>query len=151
MTIPTEVTQLTGIRPEDLAGAPDLYRALTTLWYFAVDTTWIAHNAPFDFSFIAKFYKNSDGFVCTRALARLMEPYESATLAAVCTRHGIGLTGHHRAMNDAAATVQVFAKLRQKADAAGSEYRNIVIDSEERPLKYVPPGAIVRRLTKGAV
>ncbi|MHA7962837.1 3'-5' exonuclease [Paenibacillus sp. CAU 1782] len=147
-TIPDEVAQLTGIRPEDLVDAPNIFRVLTALWYFAVGTTWVAHNAPFDFSFIAKVYMNPANFVCTRALASLTEPAESASLAAVCSRHGIALTGHHRAMNDAAATVQVFAKLRKIAEGAGIEYRNVVIDSDERPLRYVPHGAIVRRLTK---
>lgn len=146
--IPPEITELTGIRTEDLRGAPDMYVALTAFWYFARGSVWVAQNAPFDFSFIAKVYNSSDQFACTRAMARLVDPDESASLKDVCPRYGIELNGHHRAMNDVEATLQVYAKLREKADINGISYRNVVIDSGERPLKYVPPGAIVRTVKK---
>lgn len=149
--IPPFITELTGITTDDLAGAPSLPSALVAFWFFTRDTTWVAHNAPFDFGFIAKFHKNNERFVCTRALSKLVEPDESASLKDVCARHGIELSGHHRAINDAAATVKVLAKLRGMAEARGIKYRNIVIDSEERPLTYIPENAIVRKITKGAV
>lgn len=145
--ISQEITQLTGIRSEDLRGAPNFYRAYHSLRNFAYGTTVIAHNAPFDLSFL-DFPEISMGFVCTRALSRLVDPDDSARLADCCARYGIDLTGHHRAMNDVEATLQLYAILRQKAEAAGIEYRNVVIDSEERPLKYVPTGAIVKRIER---
>lgn len=154
--VPKPIIELTGIRTEDLDGAMPLIHALPAFYHFAAGTTWVAHNAPFDFAFIAnafiaKMYLNSERFVCTRALAKLVEPEESASLAAVCERHGINLNGHHRAMNDVEATVKVFAKLRETAEINGISYRNVVIDSEERPLSFIPHNAIVRRITKGAV
>jgi len=145
VTISEEITELTGIRLEDLAGAPEHFSALLALWDIAAKTTIVAHNAPFDLAFISRAFSPRE-FVCTRALAKLTEPTESARLAPVCSRHGIELTGHHRAMNDAAATVQVFAKLRELAEAAGIAYRNVVIDSAERPLTFVPRGAIVKAI-----
>lgn len=147
--ISPEITQLTGIRAEDLRGAPNFYRAYHSLRHFAYGTTIVAHNAPFDLSFL-DFPAISGGFVCTRALSRLVDPDESARLADCCARYGIDLTRHHRAMNDAEATLQLYAILRQKAEAAEIEYRNVVIDSEERPLKYVPPGAIVKKTEEAA-
>ena len=144
--VPPFITDLTGIRTEDLAGAPSLYSALSAFWFFASGTTWIAHNAPFDFGFVAKVYQNSRNFVCTRALAKLTDLGESASLKDVCSRHSIELTGHHRAINDAAATLQAYAKLRQEAEAEGISYRNVVIDSEERPLTFVPDYAKVVRV-----
>lgn len=148
--IPEMITELTGIRAEDLRGAPSLHNAHTALRRFFGNSTVIAHNAPFDLSFLeyplSAFFPH--GFVCTRALSRLVDPDESARLADCCARYGINLTGHHRAMNDVEATLQLYAKLREKAEINGISYRNVVIDSEERPLKYVPPGAIVRRIER---
>lgn len=147
VVIPPEITELTGIRTEDLRGAPRKTTALVALHTFAFGTSVIAHNAPFDLSFLNP-YVDAPHFVCTRALARLVDPDESASLKDVCPRYGIELNGHHRAMNDVEATLQVYAKLREKADINGISYRNVVIDSDERPLKYVPPGAIVRTIKK---
>ncbi|RCX22909.1 DNA polymerase-3 subunit epsilon [Fontibacillus phaseoli] len=147
--IPEMITELTGIRAEDSHGAPNFYRAYNSLRHFAYGTTIIAHNAPFDLSFL-DFPAISRGFVCTRALSRLVDPDESARLADCCARYGIVLRQHHRAMNDVEATLHLYAKLREKAEINGISYRNVVIDSEERPLKYVPPGAIVRKITKEA-
>lgn len=145
--ISREITELTGIRAEDLRGAPNFYHAYISLFDFAFGTTIIAHNAPFDLAFLG-FPAVSGGFVCTRALSRLVDPDESARLADCCARYGIDLTGHHRAMNDVDATLQLYAKLREKAEVNGISYRNVVIDSEERPLKYVPPGATVKRIER---
>ncbi|WP_342439297.1 3'-5' exonuclease [Paenibacillus sp. FSL L8-0436] len=155
VVIPPEITELTRISADDLHGAPTLERALTALWYFARHSYIIAHNAPFDLAFVIRIFSTigySGEFVCTRALSRLVDPEESARLADVCARYGVPLNGHHRAMNDVDATLHVYAILREKAEINGITYRNVVIDSEERPLKYVPPGAIVRTIkrTEGA-
>lgn len=144
--VPPEITELTRIRTEDLRGAPDQSAASLSLEFFAGDSTVIAHNAPFDLSFLVAFYP--ENFACTRAMSRLVDPDEGASLKDVCPRYGIELNGHHRAMNDAEATLQAYAKLREKAEVNGISYRNVVIDSDERPLKYVPPGAIVRTIKK---
>lgn len=149
--IPEFITELTGIRADDLRGAPAHYYAIPALRRFAVHSTVIAHNAPFDLSFLRHAFEYADlKFACTRAMSRLVDPTESAKLADVCVRYGVSLNGHHRAMNDVEATLQVYAKLREKAEVNGITYRNVVIDSDERPLKYTPPGAIVRTITKGA-
>ncbi|MNW58447.1 hypothetical protein D3C74_363140 [compost metagenome] len=63
-------------------------------------------------------------------------------------RYGIALNGHHRAMNDVEATLQLYAILREKAEINGISYRNVVVDSAERPLTYTPPGAIVKRIER---
>ncbi|MEK4360859.1 3'-5' exonuclease [Paenibacillus sp. FSL M7-1455] len=148
VVVPPEISELTGIRTEDLRGAPSMYVALTALWHFARGSVWVAHNAPFDFSFIAKVYNNNDQFACTRAMARLVDPDESASLKDVCPRYGIELSGQHRAMNDVEATLRLYAKLREKAEINGISYQNVVVDSDERPLKYVPQGAIIRTIKK---
>lgn len=147
VTIPPEITELTGISAEDLRGAPSDASVVNALYMFAMNTTVIAHNAPFDLAFV-DFDMWPQQFARTRAMSRLVDPDESAKLADVCARYGVDLNGHHRAMNDVEATLQVYAILRDKAEINGITYRNVVIDSEERPLKYTPPGAIVRTIKK---
>lgn len=144
--IPEFITELTGIKTEDLRRASDETDARLSLEFFIGESTVITHNAPFDLSFLCTL--NPDNFVCTRALSRLVDPDESAKLAGVCERYGIDLSGHHRAMNDVEATLKLYAILREKAEVNGISYRNVVIDSEERPLKYTPPGAIVKRIER---
>lgn len=147
MEIPEKITELTGIKTEDLRGAPNdgaIYAALRNLTY---GSTIIAHNAPFDLSFL-DFSSLAPGFACTRAMSRLIDPDENASLAPTCERYGIALNGHHRAMNDVEATLQLYAVLKEKAEVNGITYRNVVVDSPERPLTYTPPGAIVRTITK---
>jgi len=143
------ITELTGIKTEALTGAPIEYHALSALRAFAALTTIVAHNIPFDLSFLSHAV-DAEHFICTRALSRLVEPSESAKLADVCARHHIELNGHHRAMNDAEATVKVLVKLREIAEINGITYRNVVIDSKERPLTFIPRFAIVRTITKEA-
>lgn len=147
--IPPKITELTGIKTEDLRGAPPLISALISLDWFAGNTI-VAHNAPFDMSFIARAQTDfdTDNFACTRAMSRLIDPAENASLAPTCERYGIALTGHHRAMNDVEATLQLYAILREKAEVNGITYRNVVVDSAERPLTYTPPGAIVRTIER---
>ncbi|MFW5434308.1 PolC-type DNA polymerase III [Paenibacillus apiarius] len=147
--VPPEITELTGIKTEDLEGAPVEWDALLALEAFSYGTTVVAHNAPFDLAFASRIFSPTN-FVCTRALSRLVGPQESASLKYVCERRGIDLNGHHRAMNDVEATVKVFVKLREVAEVNGISYRNVVIDSDERPLRYVPQYAIVRTIKKEA-
>ncbi|WP_188069009.1 PolC-type DNA polymerase III [Brevibacillus brevis] len=142
--LPAFISELTGIAPEDLSHGIHPFDAVATLDYFAgPHSVIVAHNAPFDFSFLAINELSAESFVCTRALAKLVEPTESASLASVCARHGIDLTGHHRAMNDVLATIEVFRKLAPIAEARGIEYRNVVVNSPERPLTFVPYNATV--------
>jgi ATP-dependent DNA helicase DinG len=51
--IPALISELTGISDADVAGAPDAARAVKQLIEFVGDCAVIAHNAPFDHSFIA--------------------------------------------------------------------------------------------------
>lgn len=151
--ISPEIEEMTGIHADDLLGGMPFWSAAEALREFAGITTVVAHNAPFDLSFLEPRGFLQVNLVCTRALSRLVDPDESARLADCCARYGIDLTGHHRAMNDVMATLQLYAKLREKAEINGIRYRNIVIDSEDRPLTYRPPGASVvtiERTRRGA-
>ncbi|MDT2287292.1 3'-5' exonuclease [Paenibacillus larvae] len=123
--------------------------AIMLLSCFMSGTIVVAHHAPFDLAFLARYQFEPDSFVCTRALSKLVESDESASLASVAERRGIELTGHHRAMNDVEATVKVFQQMKAEADALGIKYYNVLINDEERPLTYIPKLAKVIDKTKG--
>ncbi|QHZ58628.1 3'-5' exonuclease [Brevibacillus sp. NSP2.1] len=141
--LPELITDLTGIIKEDLHD--DLWGdwSVIPLAWFIGESTAVAHNAPFDLAFLHAHNIHPESFVCTRALAKLVEPTELPSLKDVCARHGVDLTGHHRAMNDVLATIEVFRKLAPIAEARGIEYRNVVVNSPERPLTFVPYNAKV--------
>jgi DNA polymerase III subunit epsilon len=134
--LPPFITELTGIKEIDLLGGMEYRAAMEMLRQFIGNDIVVAHHAPFELSFLAANGINAPLFACTRVMSRLAEPNEKANLKHVCERHGIALEGHHRAMNDVEATVEVFKIMRNKL---GHPCLNTVIDSEERPLDYVPP------------
>ncbi|MEV2320360.1 3'-5' exonuclease [Paenibacillus larvae] len=146
-----EIVNLTGINESMMRGGVPEPLAIMLLSCFMSGTIVVAHHAPFDLAFLARYQFEPDSFVCTRALSKLVEPNESASLAAVAERRGIELTGHHRAMNDVEAAVKIFQQLKAEADALGIKYYNVLINDEERPLTYIPKLAKVIDKTKGEI
>ncbi|MED3230355.1 DNA polymerase III subunit epsilon [Bacillus velezensis] len=142
--LPEFITKLTGITAADLEGAPTEAEALEKLNEFIGDSIVVAQNAPFDLSFISRGGIEPERFYCTRAMARFVEPELSASLKDVANRNGISLEGHHRALNDVEATIKVF---RIYLPHVGRHaFENIVQDSADRPLKFKPKNAIVRKV-----
>jgi DNA polymerase III subunit epsilon len=137
--LPEFITKLTGITANDLEGAPCELDALFSLSEFIGDSVVVAQNAPFDLSFIGRGGIYPKDFLCTRTLVRFLEPELSPSLKDVCKRRGISLDGHHRALNDVEATIEVLKKYRN--ESAPYDLINVVIDAPDRPLKLVPKGA----------
>ena len=145
-TVSDFITELTGIKESDLEGAyPEQFVAIM-FGLFSINSTVVIQNAPFDLSFLSKYGIAPDFFLCTRAMATLAEPTESASLKNVAQRWGIEYKGHHRAINDCIMTVEILKKGMQKLEEKGikrKEYQNLVIASEERPLIFTPNHARV--------
>ncbi|AZU61035.1 3'-5' exonuclease [Neobacillus mesonae] len=141
--LPEFITKLTGITVQDLEGAPTEQEALAKLSEFIGDSIVVAQNAPFDLSFISRGDIYPKQFICTRALVRYVEPELSASLKDVCKRRGIELNGHHRALNDVEATIDVLKHYIYEIDES-FDLMNAVMDEPSRPLKFVPKGAYVR-------
>jgi DNA polymerase III subunit epsilon len=141
--LPQFITGLTGITEEDLEthGIPERH-AMKQLKEFIGDSIVIAQFASFDLSFLSKVLK-PEKFICTRSMARLLRPEEYASLSNLITIYGIENLDPHRAYADVEATLQVFKLQKAECDEKGIEYMNVLIDSNERPLKYVPENAIV--------
>ncbi|MDF9638845.1 3'-5' exonuclease [Bacillus cereus] len=131
------ITNLTGITPKDLKNAMLEGEALDTLKRFIGDSIVVAQFASFDLSFLSKVLKPKQ-YICTRSLSRLINPTEKAGLADLVKRYDVTLDGHHRAMNDVDATIEVFKIMKAEADEKEIEYMNVIVDSKERPLMYLP-------------
>ncbi|MDY4203079.1 MAG: PolC-type DNA polymerase III [Schaedlerella sp.] len=115
--IPFEITQLTGITDEMVMDAPNIEAILPEFLAFADGAVLVAHNAGFDVGFIEQNCRYQDiephfVYVDTVALSRIMLPtLAKYKLNNVAKALGISLENHHRAVDDAGATAEIFVKL----------------------------------------
>ncbi len=119
--IPFEITKLTGIDDDMVKDAPFIDEVLPKFIEFFADDVLVAHNASFDVGFIRKAAENLDlehienTVIDTVELAKSILPKLSKyRLNVVCEAMGVELKGHHRAVNDASATAEVFKKFIEK-------------------------------------
>ncbi len=114
--IPYEIEQLTGIQDEMVLDAKTIEEVLPEFMEFCGDAILVAHNADFDMSFIRhnlKLQKLDRTFtvIDTVMLARILLPglgrYKLDTVAKAL---GISLLHHHRAVDDAECTAEIFLK-----------------------------------------
>ncbi|MFR4565243.1 PolC-type DNA polymerase III, partial [Anaerotignum sp.] len=115
--ISAEITKLTGITDDMVKDAPTIENVLPEFLKFCEDTVLVAHNASFDTGFIriaaerAGLGELHHTIVDTLELARALLPeLNKHKLDIVCEHLGVTLNGHHRAVNDAEATAEVFIK-----------------------------------------
>jgi DNA polymerase-3 subunit alpha (Gram-positive type) len=116
--VPQKITELTGITDEMLAGAPDVVTAMTAFLEFAGAAGLVAHNASFDLGFLRAAARRSGRddwqptVVDTLSLARAILPDRGHhKLDQLVSEFGVALDHHHRAVDDARATGQVFRHL----------------------------------------
>ena len=85
----------------------------------------VAHNAGFDMSFIKKNYEDlgidrEDTIVDTVGMARFLLPQLNRfKLDTVAKAVGVSLENHHRAVDDAECTAQIFVKFIKMCERAG--------------------------------
>jgi len=115
--ISAEITKLTGITDDMVKDAPTIENVLPEFLKFCEDTVLVAHNASFDTGFIriaaerAGLGELHHTIVDTLELARALLPeLNKHKLDIVCEHLGVTLNEHHRAVNDAEATAEVFIK-----------------------------------------
>ena len=115
--IPYEIEKLTGISDDMVMEALTVEEVLPKFLDFAKDCVLVAHNASFDMSFIqenARRQEKSADFTCvdTLGLSRALLPSQAKhTLDAVAKTLKVSLENHHRAVDDAEATAEIFIKL----------------------------------------
>ncbi len=115
--LPEEVARLTGIRDEDLIGAPDLAEVLSRLAAFVGDAWLVGHNVRFDLAFLA-----ASGFVSTaRSLdtaelaSCLLPTTASYALQQLVTSLELPAARPHRAYDDARAAALLCCALAVRA------------------------------------
>ena len=110
------ITRLTGIRDEDLAGAPPADVALARLADFLGDTPVVGHNVGFDLAFLERAGLPPRERLDTVELASILMPtaptYALQSLAAAAA---ITPDAAHRALDDALTCAAVLADLARKA------------------------------------
>ena len=114
--IPFEITNLTSITDEMVMESPKIDVILPEFLEFVGDASLVAHNASFDVGFIEQNCKNLGlphkyTYLDTVALARVLLPtLAKYKLNIVAKALGISLENHHRAVDDAGATAEIFVK-----------------------------------------
>ena len=113
-----EIIKLTNITDDMLKDAPTIDKVLPQFLKFCGNGVLVAHNAGFDVGFIrnnaeALHMSSVDNTVLdTVELSRTLLPeLKKHKLDIVAEHLGVSLEGHHRAVNDAEATAEIFIKL----------------------------------------
>ncbi len=112
--IPFEIEKLTGISDNMVIGERTIEEVLPEFLEFCVGCVPVAHNANFDMGFILENcrrlgYPHNFTYVDTLGLARVLLPDQAKhTLDAVAKTLGISLENHHRAVDDAECTAEIF-------------------------------------------
>jgi ATP-dependent DNA helicase DinG len=138
--LPLQVQRLTGITPDDLAGAPSFTAAYEQLLAFAGDAVVVGQNVAFDLAMLGS------------AAARCGAPpppsrsfdtlQASLLLLPEADRHGLGALGAlldlgetpHRALADVRATAGLLAELRERAAELSETERRLLHAAAWQPL-----------------
>ena len=135
--IPFEIEKLTGITDSMVLDAEDITAVLPKFLEFCSDAVLVAHNASFDVNFITKNAERmgiaiEPTVLDTVTLARQLLPnlgrYKLDTVAKAL---GISLANHHRAVDDAGATAEIFAAFVEMLRKMGIEDLNQLNDSSQ--------------------
>lgn len=117
MPIPQKITQLTGITDAMVKDAPSQSEAVSAFLEFAGENVLVAHNAPFDTSFIRKAcedmgreynYTSIDTVAISRAI---LTDIKNCKLDTVAKYLRLGDFNHHRATDDAEILAKIFISL----------------------------------------
>ncbi len=125
--IPFAIEKLTGINDNMVVSAPMIGEILPQFLTFTGEAVLVAHNANFDMSFIMENAKRLGlekefTYVDTLGIARVLLPNQNKhTLDAVAKTLGVSLENHHRAVDDAEATAEIFIKFIPMLQKEGIE------------------------------
>lgn len=115
--IPYQITQLTGINDQMVAGAPRFFEIAKEIVELTEGTVIVGHNVNFDYSFLKAEFK-SLGYdfqrktLDTVRLARKLIPgLPGYSLGKLCNALNISHESRHRAYGDARATAKLFELL----------------------------------------
>lgn len=115
--IPANIVHLTGIKPEEVVGAPGINQVLAAVSTFVGSAPVIAHNAAFDLGFLRPHGILQNNLrLDTYELASVLLPRAAGYgLASLSVQHGITHQRKHRALDDARAAALLYWALWNKA------------------------------------
>ncbi len=119
MEIPYKIQELTGITNEMVKKEPTIKDILPRFLEFVGDAYLVAHNAEFDMGFIKENAQRlslsfHNGSIDTIALAKVLLPrLKRYKLNIVAKELNVSLENHHRAVDDAQATAEIYIKFLQ--------------------------------------
>ena len=123
--IPFRIEKLTSITDDMVVGAETIEKILPEFLTFCEGCMLVAHNAEFDMSFIKENcdrqgIEHDFTYIDTVGISRVMLPTQAKhTLDAVAKTLGVSLENHHRAVDDAEATAEIFVKFIVRMEAEG--------------------------------
>ena len=140
-TMPEQATAINGITDKMLKGQPSLQQVLTEFAEFCGNHLMVAHNAIFDFQFIARDIKKNQtrspaGMVLdTYTLAKRVFPgMVNYKLATLCDYLKIEGETFHRAKADSVACGRLFLQILKKISY--NNLGDIIEFSGKKPLKF---------------
>lgn len=145
--IPFRIEELTGINDSMVIDADTVDIVLPEFLEFCSGAVMVAHNADFDMSFI---FKNASDlgidFKCTIvdtvSLARVLLPtLNRYKLDTVAKAVGVSLEHHHRAVDDAGCTAEIFVKfieMLKDRDLSNLDDVNTMSRASETAIKKLP-------------
>ena len=117
-SVPYYITNLTGITNNDVHDAPFFEDITSEVVDFISDSVLVAHNMPFDYSFLKNEFSRADVLLpkndrlCTLKLARKLYPeLKSKSLGNLVKHFGIRHKHVHRALGDAMVTAKLLIKM----------------------------------------
>lgn len=122
MPIPQKIVDLTGITDEMVKNAPIIDDILPKFLDFCKDCILVAHNASFDIGFVKKFCNDLNipfefSYIDTLMLARcLFTDLPNHRLNTLSKHLNVLLENHHRAVDDAKATADIFIEMLKLLD-----------------------------------
>ncbi len=123
--IPQKIVELTSITDEMVKDAPSIGEILPDFLEFCKGCVLVAHNARFDVGFMKAAAKRCQtpfdfAYLDTLQLARCLYPQLANHKLNNLTRHlNIMLENHHRAVDDAKATADIFVKMLKELREQG--------------------------------
>lgn len=122
MDLLERITEITGIKNEDLSGAPVIEECLFLFDDFIGELPLVGHNINrFDMKMIYKEATRicsktfTNDYIDTLPYARhLLPALQHHGLGAMCEYYGIDSAGAHRALNDAYMNYRVYERLKQE-------------------------------------
>lgn len=130
------IRDLTGIRDEDLEGAPPIQEVIGKFVEFCEELPLLGHSVLSDYSFLKKAAVDEKisfermGVDTLRPCRQFMPAEEKKTLEAACRFYGITQENAHRATADAEVTMKLYELLKSRYGDAHPEF------FEAKPLIY---------------